>query len=235
MKVLRFPCRYKGSNHLSLVGYGKQRDSEEYTLWSSGLTNLKMQENQLQVWNFERHRMQFLTRSDVLSHFSSILQLSQDHWAYENPPEHVEHKQHQKHCVENIIHRYRVTFWEIQEFLNIIAGKFNSQQYKWKNRTKSNKIRTSKQKTNLDDLITQKGKNTSLRRSQEMAKSPKNILAPSSLPEYLKILAASINTSLVSCRARIIEPIRKNLQKATYSLSCKIQFQQIMLSLKQPV
>jgi hypothetical protein len=66
-------------------------------------------------------------------------------------------------------------------------------------------------RANLDAFITQKGKIISRRMSQEMAKNPKNTLAASSFSEYLKSLAVSINTSLPSCRARIIEPIRKNL------------------------
>jgi len=66
-------------------------------------------------------------------------------------------------------------------------------------------------RANLVAFITQKGKNISRRMSQEMAKNPKNTLAPSSFSEYLKTLAASMNTSLASCRARMIEPIRKNL------------------------
>lgn len=69
-------------------------------------------------------------------------------------------------------------------------------------------------RADLDDLITQKGKNISLRMSHEKAKNPNNTLAASSFSEYLKTLAASINTSLASCRARMIEPIRKKLQVA---------------------
>jgi hypothetical protein len=38
------------------------------------------------------------------------------------------------------------------------------------------------------------------------------------LPEYLKTLAASKNTSLASCRARMIMPIRKNLHGKVYKL-----------------
>lgn len=66
-------------------------------------------------------------------------------------------------------------------------------------------------RANLVAFITQKGKNISRRMSQEMAKNPKHTLAPSSFSEYLKTLAASMNTSLASCRARTIEPIRKSL------------------------
>jgi hypothetical protein len=47
--------------------------------------------------------------------------------------------------------------------------------------------------------------------THEMANSPNKMLALSSLPEYLKTLAASKNTSLASCTAQIIVPIRKKL------------------------
>lgn len=64
---------------------------------------------------------------------------------------------------------------------------------------------------NLDALMTQKGKNISLSTSHEMANDAKHRLALNSFSEYLKTFAASISTSLASWRARIIEPIRKNL------------------------
>ena len=53
-------------------------------------------------------------------------------------------------------------------------------------------------KTNLVALITQNGKKISRSMSHETAKNPKHTLAPNSLPEYLKTLAASMNTSLAS-------------------------------------
>ena len=59
--------------------------------------------------------------------------------------------------------------------------------------------------------MTQRGKNISRSMSHETAKHPKNTLAPSSFSEYLKTFAASMNTSLASCRAKITDPIRKNL------------------------
>ena len=71
-------------------------------------------------------------------------------------------------------------------------------------------------KTNLVALITQKGKNIRRSTSHETANSPKKTLALSSLPEYLKTLAASKNTSLASCKARMIVPIRKNLHAKAY-------------------
>lgn len=77
---------------------------------------------------------------------------------------------------------------------------------------KMSEIRSFIKRTNLDVLITQKGKKISRSTSHEMANNPKQMLAPSSFPEYLKTLAASMNTSLASCRARIIEPMRKNLE-----------------------
>lgn len=61
--------------------------------------------------------------------------------------------------------------------------------------------------------MTQNGKNISLVTSHEIAKKPKNTLAPSSFSEYLKTLAASMNTSLASCNARTTDPIRKNLHE----------------------
>lgn len=67
-------------------------------------------------------------------------------------------------------------------------------------------------RADLDELMTQKGKYINRSMSHEKAKHPKNTLAASSFSEYLKTLAASMNTSLPSCRARMIEPIRKKLQ-----------------------
>lgn len=71
-------------------------------------------------------------------------------------------------------------------------------------------------RADLDELMTQnsklKGKYINRSMSHETAKHPKNTLAASSFSEYLKTLAASMNTSLPSCRARMIEPIRKKLQ-----------------------
>lgn len=52
--------------------------------------------------------------------------------------------------------------------------------------------------TNLVALITQNGKKISRSMSHEIAKNAKHTLAPNSLPEYLKTLAASKNTSLPS-------------------------------------
>lgn len=51
-------------------------------------------------------------------------------------------------------------------------------------------------------------------KSQEIANSPKHTLAAISFSEYLNSLAASRNTSLVSCSASIIVPILKNLYHA---------------------
>lgn len=65
--------------------------------------------------------------------------------------------------------------------------------------------------TNLEDFIIQKGKNRSRSRTQERAKRPKQTLAAISLSAYLKSLADSRKTSLVSCRARTMHPMRKNL------------------------
>lgn len=59
--------------------------------------------------------------------------------------------------------------------------------------------------------MTQNGKIINLSISHEIANKPKHTLAPSSFSEYLKTLAASRNTSLASCSARITDPIRKNL------------------------
>lgn len=67
---------------------------------------------------------------------------------------------------------------------------------------------------NLEALMTQNGKIISLSISHDTANIPNNTLAPSSLPEYLKILAPSRNTSLASCTARTTDPIRKNLSKS---------------------
>jgi len=47
--------------------------------------------------------------------------------------------------------------------------------------------------------------------SHETAKNAKHTLAPNSLPEYLNILAASMNTSLTSWRARVMAPSLKKL------------------------
>jgi len=58
-------------------------------------------------------------------------------------------------------------------------------------------------------LSIQNGKYISRSKSQETAKSAKHTLAPNSFSEYLKILAVSIKTSLVSLRARMIAPMRK--------------------------
>lgn len=77
---------------------------------------------------------------------------------------------------------------------------------------KRTEIKSFTMRTNLEVLITQNGKNTSRSMSHEIANNPKKMLAPSSFPEYLKTFAASMNTSLASCRARITEPIRKNLE-----------------------
>jgi len=63
----------------------------------------------------------------------------------------------------------------------------------------------------LEVLIIQKGNNIIRNITHEIAKSPKQMLAAISFSEYLKSLAASRKTSLVSCNARIIVPIRKNL------------------------
>lgn len=67
--------------------------------------------------------------------------------------------------------------------------------------------------SNLEDCMIQNGKYTSLSTSHETANSAKQKLAPNSFSEYLNTLAASRKTSLASCSAMIIEPIRKNLQK----------------------
>jgi hypothetical protein len=67
-------------------------------------------------------------------------------------------------------------------------------------------------RADLDELMTQKGKYINRSMNHETAKHPNNTLAASSLSEYLKTLAASMNTSLASCRARMIEPIRKKLK-----------------------
>lgn len=67
-------------------------------------------------------------------------------------------------------------------------------------------------RANLEDFITQRGKNISRRMTHEMAKNPKETLAASSFSEYLKTLAASMNTSHASCRASIMQPMRKNLE-----------------------
>jgi hypothetical protein len=80
-----------------------------------------------------------------------------------------------------------------------------------KKEAKINEIKSSTTRTNLVALIIQKGKNTSRSMTHEMANSPNKMLALSSLPEYLKTLAASKNTSLASCTAQIIVPIRKKL------------------------
>ena len=69
--------------------------------------------------------------------------------------------------------------------------------------------------------MTQKGKNINRKMTQDIANNPKITVAPSSFSKYLKTLAASIKTSLASCKARIIEPIWKNLppkkKKIVYS------------------
>ena len=69
----------------------------------------------------------------------------------------------------------------------------------------------------LVDFMTQIGKKIRRNKSHVTAKHPKKTLAASSFSEYLKTFAASMKTSLASCRARTIEPTRKNLQ-LNYSL-----------------
>lgn len=63
--------------------------------------------------------------------------------------------------------------------------------------------------------MTQNGKYMSLKTIQDIANNPKQKLAPNSFSEYLNTLAASRNTSLASCSAIIIDPIRKNLHNAS--------------------
>ena len=63
----------------------------------------------------------------------------------------------------------------------------------------------------LDVLIIQNGKNINRNNNHEIAKSPKQTLAANPFSEYLNTLAVSMKTSLVSCNARITDPIRKKL------------------------
>lgn len=92
------------------------------------------------------------------------------------------------------------------------------------NTSRCSEIKTSIKRTNLDALITQKGKNINRRTSHEMAKNPKHTLAASSFSEYLKTFAASMKTSLASCRARTTEPIRTKLKWVIQITTFKREF-----------
>eukprot|EP01018_Ginkgo_biloba_P037184 Gb_17677 [translate_table: standard] len=48
------------------------------------------------------------------------------------------------------------------------------------------------------------------------------MLAASSMPQYLKSFAVSMNTSLVSCKAKTIDPQRKNLVMYEYPIRNKV-------------
>jgi hypothetical protein len=63
-----------------------------------------------------------LTRSNIICNLSFIIQLSHYHQTYEFPPVHMEYKQCEKHCVQDVVQ----SCWEFiqlpQERDGMIAG-----------------------------------------------------------------------------------------------------------------
>ena len=64
----------------------------------------------------------FLTRSNIICNLSFIIQLSHYHQTYEFPPVHMEYKQCEKHCVQDVVQSCREFIQLPQECDGMIAG-----------------------------------------------------------------------------------------------------------------
>lgn len=100
----------------------------------------------------------FLTRSDIVCNLSFIIQLSHYHQTYEFPPVHMEYKQCEKHCIEDIVQSCREFIQLPPECDGMIAGIAMATTVSQLQDTEMESYHEEKQQTNLEALIIQNGK-----------------------------------------------------------------------------